>query len=217
MLKNNKININLGDEKKASSTIRAKNNAFMRKNWKLLKSMNCTTCANDCGPGLGVCYQMLYTIRVLQLENAGGKSDMLFEVNASEQERTVPIEVYQQLLQAFSDLKSSQTSTQLPKTDDKLKPVEKSAVSDDTRTDAPLKEEKKPSKTRSDVTAAEKPNNPTGKKSMFPSIAESAAEALGDKSDHFDGIDAGSKKDEEPQQLTVEDFTTVSEEKPLPF
>ena len=103
MLKNNKININLGDDIKITPARRAKNKAEIRRNWRWLRGANCATCSNECGPGLGVCFQLLYTNRVLQLENAGGKSEMLFAVNVSEAERTVPVEVYQQLLQAFAD------------------------------------------------------------------------------------------------------------------
>lgn len=209
MLKNSKININLNDKNKASSSMRAKNNAQIRKNWKLLKGMDCGTCSNECGAGLGVCFQMLFTNRVLQLENRGGKSDMLFEVNASEQERTVPIEVYQQLLQAFADYKAGQTSDQTPAPDKTEKTKEKSAEDGDMRADEPKKAEKTPSKTLSDEPAKENVEKSPGKKTKFPPIPPI-------EKDPFDSINAGSKKKaDEPQQLSVDDYDELNDA-PIP-
>lgn len=192
MLKNNRINIDLGNDQIITQARRARNRAEIRRNWRWLRGANCAACSNKCGPGMGVCFQLLFTNRVLQLENMGGKSDMLFEVNVSEQERSVPIEVYNALLQAFAELKDRELSEEAEK------PVQ-----------TPVKPKNEASKTSSDIASSEKVNNPPQKKQDISSV----------ESDPFEGINAGYVK--KPKQITIAEISDDEEDddddRPLPF
>lgn len=175
MLKNKKIQINLNEGISAAAKLKLR--AANKKLKRSLFAMNCRACNYDCH---NACFAMFRQYRVNEIEIAGGKSDFLYSVDTLERTETVPVEVYQQLLQAFSDLKAGQTS-------DHPTASEKQSGNVDTQPDARSGDEKKPSKTRSDAPAEAKANKSPGKTIEIPPIT--AVE-----SDPFEGLDAGIKE-----------------------